>query len=103
MKPKLLITQFKLDLARPDYESLCNRFVETIAAVPGLRWKIWTHDEAAAEAGGVYLFDTEAALNGFVESPIIAAVKRNPAFREVSLKIFDVLPGPTYITNGPIK
>ena len=103
MKPKLLITQFRLELKRPDYESLCNQIAETIAAVPGLRWKIWTHDEAAGEAGGVYLFDTEAALNGFVESPIIAAVKRNPAFLEVSLKILDALPGPTCITNGPIK
>src|SRR5688572_20006043 len=103
MKPKLLITQFKLDLTRPDYESLCNHIAETIAGVPGLRWKIRTHDEAAGEAGGVYLFDNEAALDGFVESPIIAAVKRNPAFREVSFKVLDVLPGPTCVTNGPIK
>ena len=63
MKPKLLITQFKLDLAKPDYESLCNHIAETIAAVPGLRWKIWTHDEAAGEAGGVYLFDNVESLN----------------------------------------
>ena len=103
MKPKLLITQFKLDLTRSDYESLCNQIAETIAAVPGLRWKIWTHDEAVGEAGGVCLFDTETALHGFLESPVIAAVKRNPAFREVRFKVLDVLPGPTCITNGPIK
>ena len=25
---------------------------------PGMRWKIWTEDAQAREAGGIYLFDT---------------------------------------------
>ena len=29
---------------------------ESIAAEPGLVWKIWTEDRKVARAGGIYLF-----------------------------------------------
>jgi hypothetical protein len=40
---------------------------ESIASEPGLLWKIWTENAAAGEAGGVYLFESRAAAEAYVE------------------------------------
>ena len=38
---------------------------ESINQEPGFIWKVWTENEAAAEAGGVYLFEDEACARLF--------------------------------------
>ena len=37
-----------------------------IAAEPGLIWKVWTEAPERGTAGGVYLFETEAAAKDYV-------------------------------------
>ena len=39
----------------------------SIADEPGLRWKIWTENEADGIAGGVYLFDTDAEARAYLD------------------------------------
>jgi hypothetical protein len=39
-----------------------------------------------AEAGGIYLFDDDAAVQAFVDGPIIAEMKGDPT---LSIKAFD--------------
>lgn len=41
---------------------------ESINQEPGFIWKVWTENEAAAEAGGVYLFEDEAAARAYLEN-----------------------------------
>lgn len=103
MKPKLLITQFRLDLPKADYEALVQKITQAIAEVPGMCWKIWTHHPAGDEAGGVYLFESENAAAAFLNGPIIAGLEGNSLFRDINFKLLDILPGPTAITNGPIN
>jgi hypothetical protein len=74
-----------------------------IADVPGLAWKIWLLDEAQAEAGGIYLFDNDAAIDAFLAGPIIGQLKSTPAFADVSVKRFDAVGPLTAITRGPIR
>lgn len=40
---------------------------EDIAGEPDLVWKVWTEDPEREVAGGVYLFASEKAADGYVE------------------------------------
>lgn len=42
-----------------------HALAESINQEPGFIWKVWTENEAAAEAGGVYLFEDEACARLF--------------------------------------
>jgi hypothetical protein len=101
-KPILQIN-FKLNAAIAEYEKICQSVAEPVAEVPGLRWKVWLLNEREKEAGGVYLFDTEQAINDYLAGPIIAAVKLHPALSEISVKQFDVMEHFTSITHGPVS
>ncbi len=59
-------------------------------------------NEADSEAGGIYLFDDEAAVNAFLAGPIVAALKANSVVSDIRVKMFDVSEAHTLITRGPI-
>ncbi|WP_148671274.1 MULTISPECIES: YdhR family protein [unclassified Mesorhizobium] len=48
----------------------------------------------------VDLFDDDAAVQAFVDGPIIAEMKGDPT---LSIKAFDVIADLTTITRGPVK
>jgi hypothetical protein len=60
-------------------------------------------NEAEGEAGGIYLFNNEAALQAFLAGPIVAEVQHDPTLSNVSLKQFDVMEEHTAITRGPVQ
>jgi hypothetical protein len=60
-----------------------------IAAVPGLVWKIWIIDEAAAELGGVYLFRSRAAAQAYVDGPILEHLRHDPRVVRVEHRMWD--------------
>ena len=68
----------------------------------GLRWKVWLLNEAASEAGGIYLFEDEASVKAFLDGPLAASVSSHPAFSEMSIKQFDVIADATATTRGPV-
>ena len=102
MPAKLLQINFKLNVATSEYAGLCQSVVQAFATVPGLTWKIWLLNEAEKEAGGIYLFESEQAMNGFLAGPLASVVKNHPALTSVSAKPFDVMEGVTAITRGPV-
>ena len=102
MAAKLLQINFQFNVPAADYRQLADQLAGPFAEVEGLRWKIWTINETASEAGGIYLFENEAALKSFLEGPLAAQVSSHPAFREMSVKPFDVLAGPTAAARGPV-
>lgn len=73
-----------------------------IAGQPGLLWKIWLRNEEAGEGGGWYLFDSRAHAEDYLNGDLVTKFRVNPAFSEVSIKIFDIAEGATRITRGPI-
>ena len=75
-------------------------YAQPIANLPGLRWKVWIINEAQREAGGIYLFDGDAAVQAFLDGPIVAEMKGDPT---LSIKAFDVIAELTTITHGPVK
>ncbi|MBX7237664.1 MAG: YdhR family protein [Caldilineales bacterium] len=75
---------------------------QLIADTPGLRWKVWLINEAQRECGGIYLFDDETAVQGFLNSPLVAAVQADPRLSNASVKLFDIMAAHTVITRGPV-
>jgi len=93
--------QIQFDLQPPaQYRDLADHVAGAIAGVPGLIWKIWIVDEARRRAGGVYLFADRAAAAAYLEGPIVARLRTNPAITGVEVELFDVLDGPSVITRG---
>jgi hypothetical protein len=102
MSQKILQINFQLSVSAKDYEQACLPAAQPIADTPGLRWKVWLMNEADHEAGGIYLFDNEASVQGFLAGPIVEAVKSNPVITDISAKTFDVMETLTAITRGPV-
>ena len=103
MAQKLLQVNFKFSIPRADLEAAMLQAAQPIADSPGLRWKVWLMNESEREAGGLYLFESDAAAQSYLAGPIVAALKSNPVVSNVSAKVFDVLERHTAITRGPIK
>ena len=102
MAVKLLQINFKFNVTGAEYEQLADQLAAPFAEVDGLRWKIWILNEAESEAGGIYLFEDEAALSSFLAGPLAAQVSSHPALSEMSVKPFDVMSGPTAAARGPV-
>jgi Putative mono-oxygenase ydhR len=100
MSVKILQINYKLNGPRAEYEKENLPYAQPIADIPGLRWKVWIINEAQSEAGGIYLFDNDAAVQAFMDGPIIAEMKGDPT---LSIKTFDVIAELTAITRGPVK
>ena len=103
MSQKILQINFKFSVSASELEQAFALAAQPIADTPGLRWKIWLMNEAGREAGGIYLFDDEAALNAFLAGPIAAAVKSNPVLSDISVKQFGVIEELTAVTRGPVR
>jgi hypothetical protein len=99
MSGKILQINYKLNGPRAEYEKENLPYAQPIADIPGLCWKVWIINEAQSEAGGIYLFDNDAAAQSFVDGPIIAEMKGDPT---LSIKAFDVIAELTTITRGPV-
>ena len=99
----VLQINFKLNIPAGAYASNSREVVEAIAAVSGLRWKIWILNEEEKEAGGIYFFDTDQALNDYLSGPLVAGMKNHPAFANVTVKRFQVIEELTSITRGPVS
>lgn len=97
---KILQINYKFSGPRAEYDQANLPYTQPIADLPGLRWKIWIINEDQGEAGGIYLFNDEAALQAYLAGPIIAEMKDDPT---LSLKTFDVMEEHTAITRGPVK
>lgn len=96
-----LIVNFNLNgITRSDYEGVCSELAPAFAAVPGLISKHWLADEPNNTYGGIYLFQDQTALDGFLASELFAGVGGNPALVNATAKPFSILEGPTRVTRG---
>lgn len=99
----ILQINFKFRASTADYQNLCQSVAQAFDAVPGLRWKIWLLNEQEKEAGGIYLFESEQAVNDYLSGPLFAHVKSHRAFYELSARAFEVMEDVTAITHGPVQ
>lgn len=99
--PKILQIIYRLVEGTTDEYVEANKpYAQPIADTPGLRWKIWLLNEATKEAGGIYLFESDAAMRAFLSGPIAADVRSDPT---ASFKEFDVPSELSAVTRAPIR
>ncbi|HYQ42024.1 MAG TPA: YdhR family protein [Polyangiaceae bacterium] len=92
--------EFEFTCTVDEYRKLANERAPTIAGVRGLLSKLWIVDEERRRAGGAYLFSDRAAANAYLEGPIVAGLRANPAFRQLSVRLFDVITTASEVTRG---
>ena len=98
---QILIVNFNLDgLSEDEFASSCDELAPAFAAVPGLASKVWLADRAEGTFGGVYTFDSEQAVDDYLQSDLWAGVGATPGLVNVSVRRFGVLDGPTRVTRG---
>jgi hypothetical protein len=78
-KVPILQFNFKLNVSPVEYRQICESVAQAIADVPGLVWKVWLLNEREGEAGGIYLFQDEQSLVGYLSGPIVAQIKSPPS------------------------
>ena len=103
MAEQLLQINFALNVTPAEYRTFAASVANTVAQVPGLRWKVWFLNDEAREAGGIYLFEDEQTLQNYLAGEIVQTVRTHPALRNATVKHAAVMPEVTAITRGPIS
>jgi hypothetical protein len=98
-----LQVNFKMKITGAQYKQTYESAASVLAAVPGLVWKVWIFNDQEHEAGGIYLFDSEASLMAFAGGQIVANVMANPDLSDFSVKTFDIMEDLSAVTRGPLK
>jgi hypothetical protein len=98
---QILIVNFNLDgLSEEEFACSCEELAPVFAAVPGLASKVWLADRAEGVFGGVYTFESEQAVDDYLQSDLFARVGATPGLVNISVRRFGVLEGPTRVTHG---
>jgi hypothetical protein len=102
MSHTILQVNFRHSMTPADYRTLAHHAAGPLANVPGLQWKIWLEDAGEGRAGGLYLFESEAAATAYEAGPVISGLRASPHIHDLTAQLFDILPEPTAITRGPV-
>jgi hypothetical protein len=99
----ILQINFSLNVPAAEYQKIVDSVAQAFLGVPGLKWKIWLLNPATQEAGGIYLFDSQASVDAYLNGPLVAKLKSMTAVRNLSMKQFDVMVEATALTRGPVE
>lgn len=92
------IVTFALAVPAEEYAHLARNIAPAFSAWPGLLAKWWLGDTASGTYGGVYLFANRQDADRSRDTDLFRGMFTNPAFRDVTVKEYDVLDAPTAIT-----
>ena len=99
----LQIVTFRLHgIDEVEYRTLCDDLAPAFAACPGLLAKVWLADSASNIYGGVYAWRDRSAMEAFARGDLFGAVLAHKHLIGVASKDFEVLEGPTAVTNGRV-
>ncbi len=97
----ILQINFNLNMPVEEYQKMAGSVAHAFLDVPRRRWKIWLLNPATQEAGGIYLFDSQASLDAYRNGPLVAQLRGLTSIRNISMKQFEVMPEITALTRGP--
>ena len=66
----LMMVRFKSSLSDEEMEHRYKERLSRFEALPGLMQKYYIHDPSSGEWGGIYLWESRAALDEFLESDL---------------------------------
>ncbi|SVC38437.1 uncharacterized protein METZ01_LOCUS291291 [marine metagenome] len=95
------VVNFNLEgIGHEDYMGAAKEVAPAFNDVAGLQSKVWLSDEENNVYGGVYMWDNRQSMEDYLNSEFYDQVlTNNPNFVNISYKAYDVLDGPTSITN----
>ena len=96
----ILQINFNLNVPVAEYQKMADSVAHAFIDVPGLRWKIWLLNPDAQEAGGIYLFESQAFVDAYLNGPLVAQLRGLTSIRDISMKQFEVIPEVTALTRG---
>src|SRR5580692_8842616 len=102
MTKKVFTTKFNYSMHTEEIKKIMPAVAPKFSEIPGCSWKIWVFNEDRKEAGGVYLFESAAYLEQFLNSSLFASVENNPAFSNMQTNTFDVAEAASEITGAPL-
>ena len=103
MSQQILQVNFSFNFSPSEYEKIVSPLAQDFSAVPGCVWKIWLINKDSDEAGGIYLFADEPAVEKFKASPLVASVLNHPALSNFSIKQFGVMESISRVTRAPLQ
>jgi hypothetical protein len=102
MSEIMLQLNFNFSVSKEEYEQAVSPLADKFANVPGLIWKVWILNEEKSEAGGIYLFENQAALDDYLAGSLAKIVTTHPALSNFSIKQFGIMKDITKVTRGPL-
>ena len=102
MSEIMLQVNFNYSVSKEEYKQAVFSLADKFANVPGLKWKIWILNAENSEAGGIYMFENQAAVDTYLAGPLAETVTTHPALSNFSIKQFGIMEDITKITRGPV-
>ena len=100
MQAQLITYQLK-DISQAEYlKQMVEPDAPVLAKVKGLISKVWLSDEAKNSFGGFYLWENKTAMENFMHSDLVKAVRSRPFVINVSSVDFEVNQKASLITRG---
>ena len=96
------VVNFNLEgITDEQYQGAATELAPAFNEVKGLKSKVWLSDKDNNVYGGVYTWENRASMEDYVNSQFYDEVLgSNPSFANVSYNAYEVLEGPTKITNS---
>jgi hypothetical protein len=95
------VITFKLNgIDEAAYAAHAGQRAPVLAALPGLRAKVWLADQEANTYGGIYTWDDVASMRAYLDGEIFQGLLGNPHMIDVTVRDFAVLAEPTKVTRG---
>ena len=101
---KLLVVRYDRERGSDDAEQEA-RFLDgaqRIAGLPGLVWKLWSHDDGARRAENVYLFETDEQARAWGDGPLVPSLSSYPGVSGIEVRYYDVDERLSAVTRAPL-
>lgn len=102
MSEIILQVNFNFNVSKEEYQEAVTPLADKFADLPGLKWKVWILNAENSEAGGIYMFESQASVDEYLAGPLAKVVTTHPALSNFSVKQFEVMKDLSKVTRGPI-
>src|SRR5689334_13111711 len=99
---RIRIVTFTLGIPAENYLRHATDIARAFRSWPGLLGKWWLGDPPSGTYGGVYLFATRMDADASRDTDLFREMKSGPAFKDLTVREYDVLDAPTTIT-APVR
>lgn len=92
------LVTFSSSAGADELGAIADPFANALLEVDGLISKTWLATEGGS--GGFYLFTDEAALDAYLDGPLVAQLRNHPQFSDFEVRRFGVAPRLSTRTHG---